>query len=200
MAPSMRAFGKRKGIDLATSATTTASELKYDGVSMALHWLTAALVITLWGLGQTLDFFPRGTPRLTALSVHMALGMLVGIVVLVRIGWRSSAGRRLPAADEGWLSLLAKAAHYGLYVLLVLTVAFGLARAWVHGLHVFDWFTFQRPAFATRAVIRTVSEVHSDLADLLVIVAALHAAAALMHHYVMRDSVLRRMLPRKQAD
>ncbi len=184
---------------MATTATTATTELKYDGVSMLLHWLTAALVITLWTLGQTLDFFPKGAPRLAALSVHMVLGMLVGAVVLVRIGWRSSAGRRLPSADEGWLDLLAKAAHYGLYLLLVLTVAFGLARAWVHGLHVFNWFTFQRPAFATRPVIRTISELHSDLADLLVIVAGAHAAAALMHHYVMRDSVLRRMLPRRRA-
>ena len=188
-----------KGTDLATTATTAHSDLKYDGLSILLHWLTALLVIALWALGQSLSFFPKGAPRLTALSVHMALGLLVGVVILVRIGWRSSAGRRLPAADEGFLNLVAKGAHYGLYLLLVLTVGFGIARAWVHGLHVFDWFTFHRPAFATPGVIHTVSETHSDLADLLVIVAGLHAAAALMHHYVMRDSVLRRMLPRRRA-
>jgi len=184
---------------LATTATTATSELKYDGLTLLLHWLTAALVAVLWSLGQLMDAFPKGAPRASALSVHMVLGMLVGAVVLVRMVWRSSGGRRLPAADEGWRNLLAKGAHYGLYVLLVLTVAFGLGRAWVHGLHVFDWITFQRPAFATRPVVYAISEVHSDLADVLVIVAALHAAAALMHHYVLRDSVLRRMLPRKRA-
>ena len=178
---------------------TAPSELKYDGFSILLHWLTALLVIALWALGQSLSFFPKGAPRLTALSVHMALGLLVGAVILVRIGWRSSAGRHLPAADEGVQNLVAKGVHYGLYLLLVLTVGFGVARAWVHGLHVFDWFTFHRPAFATPGVIYIVSETHSDLADILVIVAGLHAAAALMHHYVMRDSVLRRMLPRRGA-
>ena len=191
-----------KGTDLANTANTAPaanSDLNYDGTSILLHWLTALLVITLWALGQSLDFFPKGAPRLAALSVHMFLGLLVGVVILVRIGWRSSAGRRLPAADEGVLNLLAKGAHYGLYVLLVLTVSFGVARAWVHGLHVFDWFTFHKPAFATRPVVRTISELHSDLADLLVIVAGVHAAAALMHHYVMRDSVLRRMLPRRRS-
>ena len=184
---------------MATTAPTAATELKYDGFSMMLHWLTAGLVAVLWTLGQLMDEFTKGAPRHAALSVHMLLGLLVGAVVLVRIVWRSAGGRRLPSADEGWLDLLAKAAHYGLYVLLVLTVAFGVARAWVHGLSVFDWFTFSRPAFATRSVVRTVSELHSDLADLLVIVAGLHAAAALMHHYVKRDSVLRRMLPGKRA-
>jgi cytochrome b561 len=173
--------------------------MKYDGLSILLHWLTALLVITLWALGQSLSFFPKGAPRLTALSVHMVLGLLIAAVILVRIGWRSSAGRRLPAADEGFLNLVAKGVHYGLYLLLVLTVAFGVARAWVHGLHVFNWFTFHRPAFATPGIIYIVSETHSDLADLLVIVAGMHAAAALMHHYVMRDSVLKRMLPRRDA-
>ncbi len=185
---------------MATTATTATTELKYDGFSILLHWLTAALVATLWLLGQSLSFFPKGAPRLEALSVHMTLGMLVGAVILVRLAWRSSGGRHLPAADEGWQNLLAKGAHYGLYGLLVLTVAFGLGRAWVHGLHVFNWFTFQRPAFATRSVTYLVSETHSDLADLLVIVAGLHAAAALMHHYVRHDSVLRRMLPSKRTD
>lgn len=183
---------------MATTATNVTTELKYDGMSMLLHWLTAALVATLWTLGQCLSFFPKGAPRVTALSVHMLLGLTVGAVILVRIVWRSSAGNRVPAADEGWLNLLAKAAHYGLYVLLVLTVAFGVARAWVHGLSVFHWFSFTRPAFATRPVVRAISDLHSDLADILVIVAGAHAAAALMHHYVMRDSVLRRMVPRNR--
>ena len=188
-----------KGTDLATKAPTATTELKYDGFSMMLHWLTAALVAMVWALGQFMDEFTKGAPRHAALSVHMVLGLLVGVVVLVRIAWRSAGGRRLPSVDEGWLNLLAKAVHYGLYLLLVLTVVFGAASAWVHGLSVFDWFTFPRPAFATRSVVRTVSELHSDLADLLVIVAGLHAAAALMHHYVRRDSVLRRMLPGKRA-
>ncbi len=184
---------------MATTASTATTELKYDGFSMMLHWLTTALVAVLWTLGQLMDEFTKGAPRHAALSVHMVLGLLVGAVVLVRIAWRSTGGRRLPSVDEGWLNLLAKAVHYGLYLLLVLTVVFGAASAWVHGLSVFDWFTFPRPAFATRSVVRTAGELHSDLADLLVIVAGLHAAAALMHHYVRRDSVLRRMLPGKRA-
>jgi cytochrome b561 len=196
---SSAASATRRGSHLASTATTATRELKYDGFSIFLHWLTALLVATLWLLGQSLSFFPKGSPRLSALGVHMLLGMLVGAVILVRIVWRSSGGRHLPAADEGLLNLIAKGAHYGLYLLLVLTVGFGVARAWVHGVPVFDWFKFQRPGFATPSVIHTISELHSDLADILVIVAGLHAAAALMHHYVMRDSVLRRMLPRKRA-
>lgn len=198
--PSARGFWRRKGTDLASTASTATHELTYDRFTILLHWLTAFLVVTLWALGQSIGFFPEGPFRKGLLGVHILLGITVGAVVLVRIGWRLSRGRRLPSADQGALEWVAKGAHLGLYLLLVLTVAFGVGRAWVHGVEVFHWFTFPRPAFATRAVTRTVSEVHGDLGDIIVIVAGLHAAAALFHHYGLRDSVLRRMLPGKRRD
>ena len=171
--------------------------LNYDGFSILLHWLTAVLVGTLWTLGQCFSYFARGVPRHAALSIHILLGITLGAVLLVRIAWRSSAGRRLPAADSGWPGRLAQSAHHGLYVLLVVTVALGISRVWLQGTHVFDWFAFARPAFSTRALTRTVGGLHGDFADIVVILAGLHAAAALAHHYLLRDSVLQRMLPRK---
>lgn len=187
-----------QNLDRTEPAATATSHTQYDGLSILLHWLTAALVATLWILGQSFSYFPKGAPREAALSVHILLGMTVGAVVLMRIVWRAAAGRRLPPADSGWPGRLAKTAHYGLYVLLLLTVALGLSRVFLHGDHVFDWFAFHRPDFSTRSLARTIGGLHGDLADIVVIVAGLHAAAALAHHYVLRDSVLRRMLPRKR--
>jgi cytochrome b561 len=181
------------------SSATLALQHRYDGFSILLHWLTVVLVVCLWTLGQTLDFFPKGTPREEALSVHILLGMTLGATLLVRIAWRASVGRRLPPADSGWQGQLARNVHYGLYALLAATVAFGLSRVWLHGNQVFDWFAFPRPAFSTRSLTRTIGGLHGDLADIVVIVAGLHAAAALVHHYVLRDSVLRRMLPGKSG-
>ena len=178
------------------SASVT-NPLNYDGISIFLHWLTAALVGTLWTLGQCFSYFAQGAPRNAALSIHILLGITLGAVLLVRIAWRSSAGRRLPAADSGRAGRLAHSAHHGLYVLLVVTVALGLSRVWLHGNQVFEWFGFARPAFSTRALTRTVGGLHGDFADVVVILAGLHAAAALAHHYLLRDSVLQRMLPRK---
>jgi cytochrome b561 len=180
------------------SPAQVAVQHQYDGFSILLHWITVVLVACLWTLGQSLSFFPKGAPREAALSVHILLGMTLGATLLVRIGWRAGAGRRLPPADSGWQGQLAQSVHYGLYVLLVVTVALGLSRVWLYGNHVFDWFAFPRPAFSTRSLIRTIGGLHGDLADIVVIVAGLHAAAALAHHYVLRDSVLRRMLPGKR--
>jgi cytochrome b561 len=168
---------------------------RYDGLSILLHWLTAVLVVTLWTLGQTIDFFPRGAPKIDARSVHIALGALLGLVLLVRVLWRASAGRKLPLADRGWLGVTAKVVHYGLYILLAVTVVLGIFNAWQRGDVLFNLYRIPQLIPGDRALRRALGELHGDCADVVLIVAGLHAAAALAHHYLLRDRVLRRMLP-----
>jgi cytochrome b561 len=168
---------------------------RYDGVSILLHWLTAGLVVILWTLGQTIDLFPRGTPKTDARSVHIALGATLGIVLLVRVLWRAGAGRRLPLADRGWLGVTAKIVHYGLYVLVAVTVVLGIFNAWQRGDMLFNLYRIPQLIPGDRALRRAFGELHGDCADVVLIVAGLHAAAALAHHYLLRDRVLRRMLP-----
>ncbi|HEV2441284.1 MAG TPA: cytochrome b/b6 domain-containing protein [Steroidobacteraceae bacterium] len=169
--------------------------VSYDGVSIALHWLTAGLVVVLWTLGQTIDFFPKGAPKIDARSVHITLGATLGIVLIVRMIWRASAGRRLPLANSGWLGVTAKVVHYGLYLLVGVTVALGIFNAWQRGDVLFNVYTIPKLIPGDLALKRTLEDLHGDFADVVLIVAGLHAAAALAHHYLLRDRVLRRMLP-----
>lgn len=168
---------------------------RYDGVSILLHWLTAVLVIILWTLGQTIDFFSKGVPRIDARSVHIVLGAALGVVLLVRVLWRATAGRKLPRADSSGLGVVARIAHYGLYLLVAATVALGVLNAWQRGDVLFNVFTIPKLVPGDLVLRRILAELHGDFADALVIVAGLHAAAALAHHYLLRDPVLRRMLP-----
>lgn len=169
--------------------------VRYDGVSILLHWLTAALVVLLWTLGQTIDFFPKGGPRIDARSVHIALGATLGVVLLVRILWRARSGRRLPVANSGWIGVTAKLVHYGLYVLVGATVVLGIFNAWQRGDVLFNIYTIPKLVPGDLVLKRALEELHGDCADAVLIVAGLHAAAALAHHYLLRDRVLRRMLP-----
>ena len=168
---------------------------RYDGVSIWLHWLTAGLVLILWTLGQTIDFFPKGAPKIDARSVHITLGATLGLVMLVRVFWRASAGRKLPPAGQGWLGVTAKVVHYGLYVLVAVTVVLGICNAWQRGDVLFNVYKIPQLIPGDRALRRAFGELHGDCADIVLIVAGLHAAAALAHHYLLRDRVLRRMLP-----
>ncbi len=168
---------------------------RYDGVSILLHWLTAGLVVILWTLGQSIDFFPKGAPKIDARSIHITLGAALAIVLLVRVLWRASAGRRLPAADSGWLGVTAKVMHYGLYVLVATTVVLGILNAWQRGDVLFNVYTIPQLVPGDRALRAALGELHGDCADVVLILAGLHGAAALAHHYLLRDRVLRRMLP-----
>jgi cytochrome b561 len=193
----MQAEVSRK-IEQAASAlgqSAVAADSRYDGVSILLHWLTAALIVILWTLGKCIDFFPVGAPKIDARSTHFVLGATLGIVLIARLLWRASAGRKLPPAESGWLGVTAKAVHYGLYALIGATVILGIFNAWQRGDVFFNVYTIPRLVPGDLVLKRTLEALHADCADIVVIVAGLHAAAALVHHYLLRDRVLRRMLP-----
>ena len=115
------------------------------------------------------------------------------LVLAARLGWRFTGGRKLPDIDAGWIRILAKAAHHGLYLLLVIACALGLANAVTRGSHVFDNFSF--PKLIDASLKGRISELHEWSANLLLFLALAHAGAALWHHFVARDGVLRRMAP-----
>jgi len=174
---------------------TNAATLHYDRRTIVLHWITAALVIALWTLGQTIDWFPKGTPRIFARSTHISLGVALAFVLVARIGWRFGARAiHLPRAGLGWLDKLATLTHWLLYVLLVTTVALGITNAWVRGDTIFNLFKIQSFDPDNKALRKSVEGWHEWAANTLLVVALFHAAAGLLHHFVWKDGVLRRML------
>jgi cytochrome b561 len=169
--------------------------LRHDRLVIALHWITAVLVAVLWIMGQTVDAPPIGPLRIDYRSLHILLGVTLGVVVLVRLGWRSVRNGMLPPVDHGWLLLIARVTHWALYALLLITVSLGIATAWVRGDSIFNLFTITSFAPDDRSLARLIHGWHSLAANAILIVAGLHAAAALFHHYILRDATLRRMLP-----
>jgi cytochrome b561 len=182
-----------------SASVIATAPVRYDPRSIWLHWITAALVVALWCLGETIDWFPKGDARVAARSTHITLGALLAIVLCIRIWWRAGGGRRLPAADVGILLVMSKGAHYALYVLVTGTVAIGLFYAWVRGDNIFNLFSI--PAFdpGNRELRHQVEELHSWSANILLVLAGLHAAAGLAHHFIWKDGVLRRMLPSRRG-
>jgi cytochrome b561 len=178
---------------------TIETPARYDIRSLRLHWLTAALVVMLWCSGQTIDWFPRGVPRIGARSMHIVVGVLLLCIFAYRAWWRTGPGVQLEPAGEGITQHLAAAAHFLLYVLLAATLGFGVFNAWVRGDSLFNLFKI--PAFdpGNRLLRGVVGGWHETLAHALLIVAGIHATAALLHHYVLKDSVLKRMLPERKA-
>jgi cytochrome b561 len=166
---------------------------KYDRTTISLHWITAGLVVVLWIIGQTADWLPDGPLNTDYWSIHVVLGFALVAVIAWRIIWRNSSGNRLPAADTGVLHMVAQATHYGLYLLLLAVIVLGIINAFVRGYNLFDLVSL--PQIGDRAMRKPITDWHGFAANLLLGLAGLHAAAALFHHYIVRDSVLARMIP-----
>lgn len=177
------------------STILTEPAAHYDNFSILLHWATAALIILLWVIAQVIDDFARGTPRMMVRSVHIALGLTLAVVIAARLAWRASPRRRAPLAEAGLLGTAARIMHYGLYVLVIATIALGIINVWTRGDTIVGLFTVPKLSPGNAGLKETVEEVHEWFGNAVLIVAALHAAAGLFHRFVLKDEVLQRMLP-----
>lgn len=175
-----------------------AASARYDSTTISLHWATAVLVIVLWTSGQVADFLPKGPLRTNGWSLHFALGFALAAVLVWRIVWRFAGPAHPPAAGSGLLHLLARTAHYGLYLLLIAVIGLGLANAFVRGVSLFDLASL--PQLGDREWRKPLTAWHELAANLLLGLALLHAAAALAHHYILNDRLLLRMMPARRVD
>lgn len=180
---------------MSTSAVS-AAPARYDRVARALHWSIAALILAAFALGLTVDDFPK-TWKYAVTELHKVIGVAILLLVLLRVGWR--LGHPIaPAAElSAGMHRAAAAGHAGLYLLMLAVPAIGIAFSLLRGQGLDLGFAAIPPLMeaAARTVSRPVKEVHELAAYALVGLAGVHALAALWHHLVLHDSVLRRMLP-----
>jgi cytochrome b561 len=175
------------------------SQDRYGAISQATHWLTVALVLLAWFLGQFGDAFPRGPSRDMALFVHISAGLAILALLIVRLAWRlaSAPPTAEPTPCGHWAGRASALAHAVLYLLLAAVPIVGIVVQFARGnpLPIFGLFEIASPWPADRALSRSIREIHEFAANALLIVAGLHAVAALGHHWILRDRTLQRMLP-----
>ncbi|HEX4736536.1 MAG TPA: cytochrome b/b6 domain-containing protein [Allosphingosinicella sp.] len=185
----------------ATRVAATATRTRYDSTSIALHWITVALVLLNFASAELWGLFARPTRHAMVVS-HMSLGIILSLVVVLRIVWRLMPGHQVEPASQGWDEKLAKAVQFLLYLLLLLQSVLGYIVRWSEGEDMSFFGLLIPPPFApmSRATHHTLMQRHDQIGWAIIIIAAGHAAAALYHHFVLRDRVLVRMLPRGSID
>lgn len=184
-------------LDKATRVVAGATRSRYDSVSIALHWTTVTLVLLQFLLAEFWEFFARPTRHLMIVA-HMSFGIVLAVVVLFRIIWRLMPAHEMPPIVSGWTEKASKAVHYLLYAMLIAQTVLGFALRWGGG-EAMNFFGLLIPSPLTpyaRSTRHLVGDLHNWLGWAIIIVAAGHALAALYHHFVLRDNVLNRMLPR----
>ena len=184
-------------------STETAS---YTYTAKILHWLIAAAILFMLALGWSFELVPKGETRFYLFQLHKSVGITILLLSFVRLGWRLA--HRLPPMPDvmaAWEKKAAVAVHVFLYVMMigvplsgwalvsasprnVPTILFGLVP-WPH-----------LPILSTlenkKEVAGLLGDVHSTVAFMLAALIVAHVAAALKHHFLVRDDVLLRMAPR----
>ena len=185
------------GFDTATRIAAGDDGTTYDQVSIWLHWATAGLVVANFALAHTWDWFAKPVTHLME-DTHMSFGVLLTIVIVARLVWRFAPGHEVASLETGWVKLASKGTHYVLYALLIVEAALGFTFRWGAG-RPMEFFGAGIPPMIgeiARPMRHDLREIHDWIGWAIIGLAAAHAAAALYHHYVLKDRVLTRMLPR----
>ena len=101
---------------------------RYDSFARLLHWLIGLALIAQIGFGFLLDdLAPRNTPaRANVINLHKSLGMVLGLLILLRLLWRLwHEPPQWPAAMPSWQQAAARLGHRALYLCMVLMPASG---------------------------------------------------------------------------
>lgn len=170
----------------------------YDSLSKLLHWSVALSMFGLLAFGFFLESLPSGKEKVPLIQIHKSVGVLVAFLLLLRLGRRLILGF-LPADDTESRPqrLVARSIHVLLLLLPIGMVVSGVLRSLAYGrsIKVFGLDFIPKLMEKNEALHAAASNAHVVFAWALVACIALHAGAALWHHYVSRDGTLRRMLP-----
>jgi cytochrome b561 len=171
---------------------------RYSPVEQAFHWLTAVLVLVafIYGPGgneQRVYSAARDFDR----QLHETLGLTVFVVSVLRLAWRPFDRRPEDPPMPRWMYIASRTVQVALYVLLFALPVSAVTGAWLEG----HPLTLLGGAHVAPLLAKShdlgsrIATVHTWLGDAIMWIAGLHAAAALFHHFVLRDRVLRSMLP-----
>lgn len=176
-----------------------ATAARYSPPALVFHWLTVLGVAAAWTLGVLGDELPRGSIRHMGEFVHVIFGELVVLLLVLRLVWRflTPAPPLEPTRFGAPAALAARLVHLAIYALLLAVPAVGVVTLFHGGeaLPLLGVVDIPSPWPKSRELKHYSMEIHELLAHLLAVLALLHIAAALAHHYLLKDGALKRMLP-----
>lgn len=182
------------------------SAAHYGLIAAGFHWFVALFFLGNLGLGLYMSDLHLSDPNLFPLyQLHKSFGICIFVTVILRLTWRFvDAPPTLPDDMASWEKVAASATHLGLYAILVAMPLTGWIIVSASPINiptlVFDTVPIPHIGFIVTDPDKdrwlAVGEWgHWLLAWSAGAAVLLHIAAALRHHFLLKDDILRRMLP-----
>lgn len=172
------------------------SDTTYGTVAKGFHWLLLVMLTFSVFAGNFLADMPKGAEKLQAAGMHKSFGAIILTLVFLRLFWRILNVQ--PGGPVGATPIqrrLASAMHWGLYLLMFAQPLSGILMSQAAGLPVSFFGLFEFPVFLDKniALAEFFRGMHGIVWILLALAVIGHIAAALYHHFIEKDDVLKRM-------
>ena len=171
---------------------------RYTGVAIGLHWLIGLMIVTSLGVGLYMVSLSLSPDKLRLYSWHKWAGVTIFMLVLVRSLWRlTHPAPPLPDDVPVWQRKVAEATHYALYALMIVIPLTGWLMSSAKGFQTVYFGVVPIPDLLAKneGLGETLALVHRYLNYSMIGLVIAHIAAALKHHFIDKDDILRRMLP-----
>lgn len=173
---------------------------RYGVVAQVFHWAIFALFVGLFVVAEMMEEAPKGPGKYALYDLHKSLGVSVLFLAFARISWRMANPKpQLEGTLSKGIEKAASASHFLLYAVMFIMPLGGYIMS-VTGGHPVGFFgLFKLPMLMGKNhdLHEAFEEVHEVMAVLILVLVSVHLLAALWHHFVVKDNVLRRMLPVK---
>ncbi len=182
-------------------STLNTTRTAYTRVAKGLHWLMALLIIGLIPLGLYMHELPLSPQKLQLYSWHKWAGVTVFVLLLVRVSWRLAfPPPPLPGQMSRGQQLAAHVGHLGLYLLMLALPLSGWLMSSAKGVQTVWFGVLPIPDLLEKdkALGAQLAELHEFLSWTMVALLLVHVGAALKHHFIDRDDILKRMLPTRR--
>ena len=172
------------------------TENSYGAVARSFHWLLFLMLSFSIVAGNFLASMPKGTEKLQAAGMHKSFGLVILALVLMRLGWRLiNVSPKDPEGTPAMQSLMAHAMHWVLYALMLAQPLAGILMSQAAGFPISFFGLFNLPVLLDKdpSMAEFFRGAHGTVWILLVLAIIGHVGAALYHHVIEKDDVLKRM-------
>jgi cytochrome b561 len=172
------------------------TETTYGAAAKGFHWLLFLMLTFSIVAGNFLASMPKGAEKLQAAGMHKSFGAVLLILILLRLVWRLiNVTPNDPEGTPAIQSVMANALHWSLYVLMLAQPISGIMMSQAAGLPVSFFGLFEFPVFLDKnpSLAQFFRDIHGAVWILLILAVIGHIGAAIYHHFIKKDDVLKRM-------
>jgi len=172
-------------------------QLQYGATAKGYHWLVVGLLVPQYAIGWLMPDIHRGQTPGIAMMFHVSIGIVILTLIMLRLLWRLTHPVAPEPSMRPWQRLSSQALHWLLYFFVLATTVSGWFFASMRGWSIALFGMVKLPMLTEpgSTIGRSIAKLHETLEWGLLIFIGLHVLAALVHIFVYRDRVMRRMLP-----